>query len=601
MQQGRDLQRVAVRQAEQPLGGRHRKVGHAAAVRRGPPVAVGQGLHQRRHRVERDVGRCRGRRPVARRPLDLFARRRGRQVDLLGGDDPVAAAVLRLVQAAVGLVDQLLRIGGPVRPAADPERGRHRQLRQVERLNRPAEPFGRHLSRVQRGVRQQNAELFAPVAGDQVGVAGGVAKGLGDPHQHIVAHTMPVLIVDRLEMVHVGQDAAQGVVVPVGALPLRLELVEQPPPVHAPGQHVVRGEAFELGVLPLDLLRRLPDGVERVGQLRLLLLQRGDVVKADQRPPLVGVGLALDRRTVDQERDDASRRAVGRIGQLTAAGEQFDDAALADLQLQLGADDGLVPLNRHRPWQLFAGQFDAVLQPLQVVDHAALHLLGRRLEQFGDRRVGDDDLRLLVQQHQPLGQRVERRPHPGRHRRTRVEVSQHSPQEQQVGQKASRHDERERPHQRRDRQPRPRLDQRGEAELHLPERLGPIEQRDVDERAVGDRRSIGLGQRPVPARSGRGEHLPTRVDHRGRLGGLVAGDPGIEQFRQRAGRAAPTQIPSDIRLGQDARHADRDRLAELAAGLQLGVPRVGEHTGHLGGAEHRHGHRRQPEGQTSGR
>jgi len=68
------------------------------------------------------------------------------------------------------------------------------------------DPFGHLDGGVERGIGQDGDELFAAVAGDEIGGAKVVAQHAGEGLQHAVAHGVPVGVVDLLEVVQVEHE-----------------------------------------------------------------------------------------------------------------------------------------------------------------------------------------------------------------------------------------------------------------------------------------------------------------------------------------------------------------------------------------------------------
>ena len=97
------------------------------------------------------------------------------------------------------------------------------------------------------GVGQQHDELVAAVAGDDVVVAQLAAHRLGDRAQDVVPGQVAVLVVDRLEVVEVEQQAGQRGAGAARAGDLLAHAQVQRAVVEQPGQGV--GDRGEAGVL----------------------------------------------------------------------------------------------------------------------------------------------------------------------------------------------------------------------------------------------------------------------------------------------------------------------------------------------------------------
>ena len=160
---------------------------------------------------------------------------------------PIASGILGLVERPVGRRQQgrMVRhpVGGDECRAAETCRDelgwRVERMRQAKFAKRLAHPFADLHAAVRIGVRQQQHELFAAVAGCQIR---GPANLCGeDPRQRAqtgVAGRVPVLIVELLEMVDVDQQQRQRQAVALGARPfVRQPLVEMPA-IGKPGQTV---------------------------------------------------------------------------------------------------------------------------------------------------------------------------------------------------------------------------------------------------------------------------------------------------------------------------------------------------------------------------
>ena len=81
------------------------------------------------------------------------------------------------------------------------------------------------------GLLGEHDELVAAVAGDEVGVAGGLHEPLGDPLEHDVADPVAEGVVDRLEPVEVDEQQAEPLARPLGPRRGPVELGHQAGPV----------------------------------------------------------------------------------------------------------------------------------------------------------------------------------------------------------------------------------------------------------------------------------------------------------------------------------------------------------------------------------
>src|SRR5919106_3528386 len=189
-------------------------------------------------------------------PLDLAGAGVQGQQARPGGDDPVAALELGLVEGLVGGPQQLLGRGGVLGEAgqADGDGQPHPPTVAVaaERLavGGPAELLGHGQAALQVGLGQDEHELLAAVAGEGVDVADAAGDPAPELDQHLVAPLVAEAIVDQLEVVDVqheqGQDAAEA----AGALDLLLEAAFEVAVVPGPGERVGDRQPLGLGVQP---------------------------------------------------------------------------------------------------------------------------------------------------------------------------------------------------------------------------------------------------------------------------------------------------------------------------------------------------------------
>ncbi len=95
---------------------------------------------------------------------------------------------------------------------------------------------------VERGVGEQDDELFAAVAGNGVLRAQGVAADAGEVDERFVAGLVAQAVVELFEVVDVEQGNAEGGFVPAGAGHFLAEYFFQPAPVEYAGELVVADE-----------------------------------------------------------------------------------------------------------------------------------------------------------------------------------------------------------------------------------------------------------------------------------------------------------------------------------------------------------------------
>ncbi len=112
----------------------------------------------------------------------------------------------------------------------------------------------------QRDLRQQQDELLATPARQQIGLAGALPQQGSHAHQQLVTGGVAPSIVDLLEIVHVQQHHGVGVAEAQRLLADALGLRHEPAPVEQAAERVPLG----LGLQPLGLVRA--DALVQVGQ-----------------------------------------------------------------------------------------------------------------------------------------------------------------------------------------------------------------------------------------------------------------------------------------------------------------------------------------------
>ena len=132
------------------------------------------------------------------------------------------------------------------------------RIRAVPYSNRVCSSSPRKRSAMRRpgprhGVGQDDEELLAAVAAGEIVLAQVAQQLLPELAQHPVAAGVPVAVVDRLEIVHVHQDAAERDVEAQRPVDLHLHAQEQAAAVVQAGQGVDRGEPAQLPVRALQL------------------------------------------------------------------------------------------------------------------------------------------------------------------------------------------------------------------------------------------------------------------------------------------------------------------------------------------------------------
>src|SRR6185295_10662841 len=241
-----------------------------------------------------------------------------RERGLLVEADLVPALVLGAVEGlvrgaeeAVGGDDRARGVAAHAQAGGDPELLAGAQ---PERAHLPPHAFGDGEGAGEVGLGEEDGELLAAVAGDDVGLADGLAEGGGQVAEHLVPHLVAVGLVDVLEVVEVEEEQRQRVVVALGAAELLAEAVLEVAVVVDGGEPVGDGETVEPGALLQHLVEALlgEEGAGDAGADLLLVPGPGDdVVGAHaQRLQLLRRVLAVED---DDHRDVA---AVVEVAQL---------------------------------------------------------------------------------------------------------------------------------------------------------------------------------------------------------------------------------------------------------------------------------------------
>jgi len=147
--------------------------------------------------------------------------------NLIEAHDLIPAVPLGDVQALIGLIEHLLRISRPKRAPGDSDAGRDGKTRKLFFLDRLPESLTGLFGGSDIGVRQQYAELFSPKPTDKIANASRIAKDLTNAPQHLVAHRMTMVVVNRLKEIDVDHDAAQRMIMPLGRPPQGVKLLEE--------------------------------------------------------------------------------------------------------------------------------------------------------------------------------------------------------------------------------------------------------------------------------------------------------------------------------------------------------------------------------------
>jgi len=123
-------------------------------------------------------------------------------------------------------------------------------------------------------IGQQHNELVAGQPGRQIGATGQVFQRLRQRQQDLIAHSMPVAIVDALEIVDVEQDQGDGMLSFGQSLGLRKARFEGAP-VGQPRQRIGQAQMLQACALLLQMQRDQVDVL--CGDLEF------DIVRHDRR------------------------------------------------------------------------------------------------------------------------------------------------------------------------------------------------------------------------------------------------------------------------------------------------------------------------------
>ena len=176
-----------------------------------------------------------------------------------------------------------------VRGHGDPDGGGGLHLDTGD-LVRPAHGLQRPLGELVDGElvgqsRQQDGEFVAPHPGHRVLPADRVDQALADLSDQVVAGGVAQTVVDRLEVVQVDEEHADGLADPPGTDQFLFDPVLEESPVGQSGQRVVPGQMRD----PLEQLQVLEGGGGLVGQARKPFVEVG-VPDGDRRRSLDEVG-----------------------------------------------------------------------------------------------------------------------------------------------------------------------------------------------------------------------------------------------------------------------------------------------------------------------
>jgi len=132
-------------------------------------------------------------------------------VDVVGGGDGVAALMLGEIHGSVGDLDEFLRRGTMERIAGDTEAGGNVLLAEKRIGGNPAAQLRSQLaSLLHGGLRHEDNEFVAAVAGDDIRAAAVAFEDLPDALENQVAFEVAVEIVDEFEAIQVHEDEREG-------------------------------------------------------------------------------------------------------------------------------------------------------------------------------------------------------------------------------------------------------------------------------------------------------------------------------------------------------------------------------------------------------
>jgi hypothetical protein len=107
---------------------------------------------------------------------------------------------------------------------------------------------------------------------------------LCDTLQHLIADGMAVLVVDRLEVVHVHHNDGQGVFIALGVGPEDAQVIEEGTPIETAGERVFRCHKRKSSVLLAHSLVRLFQLLDHRNQFAVAIVNRSRKVSMLEHP-----------------------------------------------------------------------------------------------------------------------------------------------------------------------------------------------------------------------------------------------------------------------------------------------------------------------------
>ena len=135
-------------------------------------------------------------------------------------------------------------------------------------------------------MRHEQTEFFSTVSTKHIFLTTGGLHPLRDFTQHLVAHRVAVVVIDRLKEVDIKHHTTQRLVMSLSAFPELFKQLEECSAIQATGQCISRRQYLQFLITFLDLLARLAELRQHRLKLGLLLLQHGDVIETGKHTTL---------------------------------------------------------------------------------------------------------------------------------------------------------------------------------------------------------------------------------------------------------------------------------------------------------------------------
>src|ERR1019366_772022 len=136
--------------------------------------------------------------------------------------------------------------------------------REIVRLEGASNPLANPLGSCGTRVWQQDEELFASPSAEQIHRAETTARDFAKNGEHVIACSVAVAIVDRLEVIEVGHDQCESVPVASGALQFHVSSVIEAQAIERQCQGVDRGLLLKCVLKKLSLGDVVKTGDEKV-------------------------------------------------------------------------------------------------------------------------------------------------------------------------------------------------------------------------------------------------------------------------------------------------------------------------------------------------